>query len=237
MNLYLSRVRLRDTPNVAALAHVLLPNETNARISATHRLLWSLFADTPDRRRDFLWREDGGESWRRRTFLILSARAPQDAHDLFAIDEPKVFAPVLSPGERLRFRLRASPGAAESHPGGEGRGKRVDPLARALRGLSPEERRKTRDAVTQRVGAEWLARQGRAAGFRLVVDEDGPRLRVEGDAWRVLPRENGRPVRFSSFDLEGELVVEEPAVFVVALARGFGRAKAFGCGLMLIRRP
>jgi len=32
------------------------------------------------------------------------------------------------------------------------------------------------------------------------------------------------------------LTVEDPPLFLVALAAGFGRARAFGCGLMLIRR-
>jgi CRISPR system Cascade subunit CasE len=32
------------------------------------------------------------------------------------------------------------------------------------------------------------------------------------------------------------LEVVSPDVFLEALARGFGKAKAFGCGLMLIRR-
>ncbi|RVU14165.1 type I-E CRISPR-associated protein Cas6/Cse3/CasE [Methylobacterium oryzihabitans] len=241
MSLYLSRIRLARAPDTAALAHLLMPPEDNARIAAAHRLIWSLFADAPDRSRDFLWREDGGAGWQRTTFLVLSARPPEDLRGLFEIDEPKVFAPALSPGQRLRFRLRASPGASEMRPHGQ-RGKRIDPLARALRDLPREARGGERDAVTQAVGAHWLRRQGAGAGFRLAEEAEGeggsrPLLRVDGDAWRVLPRDGGRPVRFSSLDFEGELVVEDPAAFLAALARGFGRAKAFGCGLMLIRRP
>ena len=45
-----------------------------------------------------------------------------------------------------------------------------------------------------------------------------------------------RPLTFSVLDLEGELEVTDPALFLRSLAAGFGRAKAFGCGLMLIRR-
>lgn len=45
----------------------------------------------------------------------------------------------------------------------------------------------------------------------------------------------GQP-QFGILDLRGSLTVTEPATFLAALARGFGRAKAFGCGLMLIRR-
>lgn len=237
MTLWLSRLHLNHAPDLAALAKLLLPEEENARIAASHRLLWSLFADGPDRTRDFLWREDGGSATRHKTFLVLSARRPENRRDLFDL-ETKEFAPVLAAGQRLRFRLRASPSASEARPHGE-RGKRIDPLAKALRGRSKSDRREVRDTVTQRVGAKWLTRQGPAAGFRLSQGEDwedGPLLRVEGDDWRILPRPGAKPVKFSSLDFEGELVVEDPALFLSALARGFGRAKAFGCGLMLIRR-
>ena len=44
------------------------------------------------------------------------------------------------------------------------------------------------------------------------------------------------PIRFSVLDFTGVLEVRDPAAFLAAIARGFGRAKAFGCGLMLIRR-
>ncbi|MFC7557472.1 type I-E CRISPR-associated protein Cas6/Cse3/CasE [Pseudoroseomonas wenyumeiae] len=37
-------------------------------------------------------------------------------------------------------------------------------------------------------------------------------------------------------DLTGILVVRDVALFLPALAAGFGRARAFGYGLMLIRR-
>jgi CRISPR system Cascade subunit CasE len=37
-------------------------------------------------------------------------------------------------------------------------------------------------------------------------------------------------------DFEGVLEVTDPVRFLAALANGFGRARAFGCGLMLIRR-
>ncbi|MET7245814.1 type I-E CRISPR-associated protein Cas6/Cse3/CasE [Methylobacterium sp. EM32] len=240
MSLFLSRVRLRHAPDTAALARLLLPEDDDARIAAGHRLIWSLFADSPDRERDFLWREDGGSAWQRTTFLVLSAREPSGGGGLFDV-ETKPFAPDLSVGQTLRFRLRASPGASEPKPGAK-RGKRIDPVARALSGLDKSAREEQRDAITQTVGADWLARQGAKAGFRLVEDRDEkgrsrPRLRVEGDDWRALPRDGARPVRFGSLDFEGEIVVEDPAKFLAALARGFGRAKAFGCGLMLIRRP
>lgn len=227
--LYLSRIRLRDDASVAALAGLLLPAQEDESVAAAHKLLWSLFADSPERARDFLWRDDGGARWRRRRFLALSHRPPEDRAGLFEV-ESKPFAPALGAGQRLRFRLRASPSSSVPTPGAK-RGKRVDPVALALSKVPAAERPEWRYTVLQQVGRDWLTTQGDRAGFRL--PEGG--LGVDGEDWRSLPRQGARPVTFSTLDFEGVLEVADPEVFHGALARGFGRAKAFGCGLMLIR--
>ena len=41
---------------------------------------------------------------------------------------------------------------------------------------------------------------------------------------------------YSTLDFEGVLTVSDPDPLLPAIARGFGAAKAYGCGLMLIRR-
>lgn len=229
--LHLSRVRLRSDAAVAALADSLLSKETDQNTVKVHRLLWSLFADAPERTRDFLWRDDGGSSWRRRTFLTLSTRPPEDRVRLFDM-ETKPFAPSLSAGQRLRFRLRASPSNNERRPGAK-RGKRRDPVAHALHGLSREERAKRRYDVLQQVGRDWLARQSERCGFRL---PEGAPLVVDGEDWRALLRGSAMPATFSVLDFEGVLEVIDPAMFLQHLSTGIGRAKAFGCGLMLIRQ-
>ncbi len=60
---YLSRVRLRRDVSAGALAPLLVPDDDTGA-AAGHHLLWSLFADAPDRRRDFLWRALEGEAER-----------------------------------------------------------------------------------------------------------------------------------------------------------------------------
>jgi len=228
-SLYLSRIRLRDDASVAALAGLLLPAGEDQGAAAAHKLLWSIFADGPERARDFLWRDDGGTRWRRRTFLALSQRLPEDRARLFEI-ETKPFEPALRAGQHLRFRLRASPSANVRVPGGK-RGKRVDPVALALSKVPRAEWAERRYDVLQQVGRDWLAAQGARSGFHL--PEHG--LAVDGEDWRSLPRGGGAPITFSVLDLEGIIEVTDPDLFQPALARGFGRAKAFGCGLMLIR--
>jgi CRISPR system Cascade subunit CasE len=239
---WLSRVQLRPDPSAAALAPVLLPAEADARAGVTHRLLWTLFADRPERRRDFLWREEGrgGLQPGRAAFLVLSARPPEDRHGLFAL-ESKPFAPLLAPGDRLAFALRANPVVSRPNPA-TGRPRRHDVVMDRLHALPREARAESRYAATLAAGRAWLEAQGGRAGFRLIdtpdaTDGSGSRLRVDGyDQIRINRGRGQRPVRFSALDLEGVLEVEAPDRFLAALYGGFGKARAFGCGLMLIRR-
>ena len=61
---------------------------------------------------------------------------------------------------------------------------------------------------------------------------------------RSLPDHDGTPIvvrtpqgdEIGVLEFEGVLTVTSPAEFVAAVLQGFGRAKAFGCGLMLIAR-
>src|SRR5436305_12422909 len=77
----LARARLRRDRPADALARILVPEELGARLGAAHSLVWALFADCSDRRRDFLWRE-----MRPGEFLILANRPPVDPHNLFELE-------------------------------------------------------------------------------------------------------------------------------------------------------
>jgi len=221
MTLYLSQIRLSRAPSAQALAPLLTPCGGGKRRSAAHNLLWSIFSDGAERRRDFLWREEGAGQ-----FLTLSARPPQQT-DLFETHQVKAFSPQISAGDRLAFSLRAN--ATRFKRGGA----RVDVVMDALHSIPKETRAEARMQIAQTEGEAWFARQGPKAGFRLLAAQ------VENYSAEVLeghrgPRK-GQP-QFGILDMAGQIEVTEPAAFLAQLAQGFGRAKAFGCGLMLIRR-
>ena len=219
---YLSRATLRRDASAASLLPLLRPDESDSHHTG-HHLVWSLFADSPDRRRDFLWRETT-----RGTFYVLSARKPITNHTIFRLDEPKVFAPALATGDRLRFSLRANPVVRRRGP--DGRSTKHDVVMDALRQRAGD-RREARLEVMRESGSAWLAGQGRGAGF----DVDRV-LDVDAYEQHSIPRRGALPVRFSTLDIEGVLRVRDPSLFLKAILRGFGSAKAYGCGLMLIRR-
>ncbi|NVN10119.1 type I-E CRISPR-associated protein Cas6/Cse3/CasE [Nguyenibacter vanlangensis] len=225
MSGFLSRVALRRDAPIQALARLLVPEGEGARHGAAHHLLWTLFGDDPERKRDFLWRQvEGGR------FMVLSAREPVDAHNLFDM-ETRPFDPVLNEGDRLRFLLRANATIDRKAPG-RTRSQRHDVVMDALHRLSPGDRAAGRETVVAAALDAWLGRQGARAGFVPAL----PVTLTGCDVLRV-PRSGGRgTASFGVVELTGELRVTAPQPLLAAIMQGFGRARAFGCGLMLIRR-
>lgn len=223
--LYLTRARLRRDPSIASIAPLLLPTDASPRAGAAHQLMWSLFAGNPDAQRDFLWREDQSG-----TFFILSCRAP-DESPVFNT-ETKEFAPLLAVGDKLRFTLRANATRSLKEPDAP-RGKRADVVMAALKSVAPCQRASARPGLILKEGRAWLETQGTRHGFTLV---EGADLSVDGYDQLQIPRVGNRPITVSTLEFDGALTVTDPVRFLASLARGFGHAKAFGCGLMLIRR-
>ncbi|GBQ20404.1 CRISPR-associated protein Cse3 [Acetobacter estunensis NRIC 0472] len=223
---FLSRVSLRRDAPVQAIARLLVPEGEGRQHGAAHHLLWTLFGDDAQRSRDFLWRQmDAGR------FMVLSMRQPVDAHGLFDI-ETRDFAPCLKEGSRLRFLLRANATVDRKTPG-RARSQRHDVVMDALHRLPSAERGCAREGLVPAVMGAWLERVGDRAGFA----PDLETLVIENcDVWRI-PRAQGRSQAiFGVVDMTADLTVRAPDIFVPALMRGFGRARAFGCGLMLVRR-
>ena len=226
--LYLTRARLRRDAPLTALAPLLMGKGKGSGRSnhPGHHLVWYLFADGADRRRDFLWREaEFG------TFYTLSARYPHDPHDLFDLAEPKHFAPALSAGDWLSFSLRANPVVRRRTSDRAGSAKH-DVVMHALRKHPRGERAPHRLEVAREAGFEWLAMQAANAGFELEKEH----VTVDRYEQHRIGRDGSAPMSFSTLEFEGVLRVAEPGALLSRIRHGFGAAKAYGCGLMLVRR-
>lgn len=223
MSLYFSRLTLNPAPSSRALIQLLNPENANAAADAHHRLIWTAFSDAKGRTRDFLWRYDGDNR-----FYTLSARPPRPG-DLFDKPAIKTFEPNLAIGDRLNFVLRANATKVSKQAGG----KRVDVVMDLLHDAPKGKRAEMRMKLAQLAGEAWVSRQGAAKGFAPL------KTVVEGYTVLELRPETtkraNRP-RLGVLDLSGILTVTDPDLFLPALAQGFGRAKAWGCGLMMIRR-
>lgn len=247
--LFLSRARLRFRRGeaLASVASLLLPAPGAERNAAAHRIVWLLFQSSPDAGQEMNWRQtEQGYLWRDDgdgRYLILSREPPRDPHNLFEL-ETKEFAPKLSEGDRLRFALRANPVVASkaefTHEQKRNRGKRVDVVMNALTAVprtdwtSGTGRAFARDRLVTETTQAWLERQGSKHGFKLsagFVAEGYSQVQVARG-----PGHRRRSAGFSVVNLAGEITVTDPSALLARLPLGFGSAKAFGCGLMLIRR-
>lgn len=255
---FLTRVRLRRDPALAALGEVLLPDDDSRRLDVNHRLVWSMFAGEPDAPRDFLWREEAPGR-----LIVLSLRPPPAASPILEVIASKPFGALPEKGARLAFALRANATVSLARHGTKKNGKRlsgkpVDVVMHALRAtpgrrgpdgrmsapLAPGKGRafvrdallgwsEAQDADPRRPALDWLERQGAAKGFAL----DRAATKVVAYRRATLARGEGKPpAAFGVVDFEGVLTVEDPDAFRAASLAGFGRARAFGCGLMLIAR-
>lgn len=236
-DLFLSRARPRAT--LERLGPVLFPDDASRRTDIGHRLVWAMFPEDLVER-PFLYRETAptgaGGRQGRGEFFVLSHIPPSRGEDLFEI-ETKPFAPVLAVGDRLRFSLRANPTTQRSETvDGRRVSRREDVVMKALHDVPREKRADERPRLVRQAGLTWLARQGESAGFVLPDPEaiavDGyDQVLVDADG-----RRKGRRAVHARLDFEGVLEVTDPARLVARIASGFGRARAFGNGLMLIRR-
>ena len=227
--LYFTRARLKPQNSVAALTPVLFSNN-KIEPHAGKALVWSLFADADNRKRDFLWRWDSGSPGKLKgEFLILSSRTPNDAHSLFNL-ESKEFSPSLSLGDRLAFRLRANAVIRKVTPGKKHSIKH-DIVMNAL----PDNKRLRKDARWQAIvetGTQWIIRQLAAAG----AEADSKNVLVDGYEQHKVPTGPRKSIEFSTLDFDGILTVKDPIRLMEVMSCGIGSSKAYGCGLLLIRR-
>ncbi|MBU3890988.1 type I-E CRISPR-associated protein Cas6/Cse3/CasE [Methylosinus sp. KRF6] len=240
--LYLSRATLRSVPSLESLAPVLAPTDPAARSQVDHRLVWSLFAEDRDATRDFLFRrEDRGAPTTRACFLILSRRPPDRASPLFDV-ETKEFAPALAKGDRLGFSLLANPAVTHWRVvDGKKVRRRDDVVMHALATIPSGERTERRPQIIEEEGRRWLESQGARTGFAISATDalkiDGyDQIEIDRDPVRARTARGKQTISASILSFDGCLTIVEPELFLESLARGFGRARAFGCGLMLIRR-
>ena len=204
-----------------------------ANLFREHQMIWNLFDNAPDQQRDFLYRCEDRPS-EPPFYYLLSARRPLDGNDNLTV-ETKPFEPRLQQYDRLQFQLRVNAVVTRKADDHGKRRIRRDIIEAAIdeyRKSDPSGESWPPPAVIHHEAAtKWLQRQGEKHGFQpgdcLISNHRFHKVRKPGDT-------NKR--QFTSLDIQGSLVVTEPEAFLTMLQQGLGRSKAFGCGLMLVRR-
>lgn len=214
-----------------------------------HQWLWRFLAAEPGTPRDFLFRRRDGEN-NMPGFYVVSKRKPQSFSNAWRV-QSRDYDPQLQEGQRFAFELRANPVVTHTV---NGKSRRDDVVMQekkrllAERGLlrwtdwpDVDESKPALYELVQARCLDWLERRAEQAGFRVLSrelhDEQGVRnvkaVRADGYAQHRAERKD---IRISTIDFTGELEVTNASVFHKKLFEGIGPAKAFGCGLMLVRR-
>jgi CRISPR system Cascade subunit CasE len=195
-----------------------------------HQALWHLFDPDPQAARDFLFHRD--DQSRRPVYYLVSRRMPADREGLWAI-ETKDYAPQLQAGQVLAFNLRANPVITRTDTTGKSR--RNDLVMDAKKKLGWKDQsalqRQPMAQLVQEAGEQWLhSRQDRLGAHVTSIRSDGYRQH------RSYKRGQNNAIRYSTLDLQGTLTVTDEDKLLDVLFHGIGHARAFGCGLLLVRR-
>lgn len=201
----------------------------NPRIAATrgiygmHQDVWRLFADSPDRKRDFIYRQDEN------VVLAVSERKPEDDFGSWVI-ETKDYAPIINDGETLSFSLRVNP-VVKSRK--SGKWQKHDAIQHERKKRLAEGGDADRFLVAQEVIVSWLQKRKEQLGFSVASNS----VLIENYLFNQrMHKPNGKQGIISCVDVQGVCTVTNVDALKNTLFSGIGSAKAFGCGLLLVRR-
>ena len=89
--------------------------------------------------------------------------------------------------------------------------------------------------VVDQAYQNWWLIKAEKNGFKCISNQHEQVVQAVGYQKHHMP-EKGAKASFNSVDLTGELTVTDVELFTKLLVCGVGPAKAFGCGLMMIKR-
>ncbi|MFF3427233.1 type I-E CRISPR-associated protein Cas6/Cse3/CasE [Streptomyces sp. NPDC002602] len=141
--------------------------------------------------------------------------------------EPLTIDRTFRIGDRVAFRTVVNPVRSVPPPPG-----------------SPSKTRGTRVPHTRPEHVKgWFARRLQPPGEPAIAPDGVTRIGADADtdqiAVRMLPNTSSpaphKGLRIGRAEIKGTLTVTDPETFVAALAQGIGHARAYSCGLILVR--
>lgn len=223
--MYFSRVKIKKGPDLFTL----LRQDDCKDNYISHQILWKLFPNDGSKKRDFLFHKDSKSELPQ--YLLVSKEIPVESKGVFI--ETKPYNPVLKKEQQYGFSLIANPVVSKRIEGEKHSTKHdvwmnAKQIAKAKNLDRLETLNMCEDAVKK-----WLVNKGLSCGFSVIEDD----LVIDGYIQnRIYKKKQANPIRFSSIHYQGILTVTDPDEFVNVLYNGLGKSKAFGCGLMLIKK-
>lgn len=202
-----------------------------------HQWLWRFLPAPSGTPRRFLFRRRDVDGLPR--FYVVSPEEPRAPSPHWQVAS-KRYAPVVNAGDVFDFDLRANPVVTCRNANGKAARHDVVMQAKKLllreRGLArwtdwtgPD--RPAHAELVQQNASAWLVARCDRLGIELIGSDEA--LRADGYEQH---RGKGGALRLSSVDFSGRLKVVRPEVLREALYSGVGHGKAFGCGLLMLRR-
>ncbi|MEE4491023.1 type I-E CRISPR-associated protein Cas6/Cse3/CasE [Streptomyces sp. BE230] len=226
--------------------------QTLLTLDSRHPFVGKMLIDAQDMHRTVMsgflgWLEDGTQSPRSQmgilstwTVDLRQARLNLVVQSSLAADwsripsaalaenpEPLTIDRTFRTGDQVAFRAVVNPVRAVPAPAG-----------------SPPKRRGTRVPHTRAEHVKgWFARRLQPFGEPAVAPDGVTRMGADTDTDRIAVRmlpvvsspASHKGLRIARAEIKGTLTVTDPKSFVASLAQGIGHARAYSCGLILVR--
>lgn len=197
-----------------------------------HQELWRLFELDPDADRDFLYRRELLPDALQ--YFVVSQREPVVPNNSWRI-ETKPYHPKLTSGQKLAFQIRVNPVVTKKNT--DGKSRRHDVVMDRKMEIGYQElagtERPPMAEIIQQTAEGWLQKRAENHGFTV----EPKAIRAEAYQQQLASKKGGKtPIRYSTLDITGVLTVADTQLFNSSLLYGLGPAKAFGCGLLLVRQ-
>lgn len=198
-----------------------------------HKTVWDMFSDDPEKKRDFLYREEERNGVK--MFYLVSQNIPLNETDMWAV-ESKPYDPKIYNGSQLKFSIRANPVVIKPNKQGSLRKHSVVMDAK-IRCRNGGQKIPPTNELVNSEGLKWLAKMGERHGFTFNPKQVAVVGYNESFFYKPIKNNDEKKinVKLVTMDFTGLLTVTDEKAFKKALFDGIGPSKSFGCGLLMIK--
>lgn len=203
-----------------------------ADVYSLHQKIWALVSWNRNQKRDFLYRVEYDTYQKIKHIYLLAPNQISSQNNIRIAVSPK-YQPQLEAGEFLYFKLRANPIIKRKENGkAKEYGIIMDAKHQFNKNGQNYQKQFSLDELIHDVGIKWLVRKGEQHGFSVKQFE----VIIDNDCEYPVKPPGKQAFTLRTLDFEGRLKIVDTDRLKKALFEGIGSAKAFGCGLMLVRR-
>ena len=197
-----------------------------------HKKIWELVSRSENQKRDFLYRVEYDAYQNIKHIYLLAPHQIASRNNLKIAVSPR-YQPQIETGECLYFKLRANPIIKRKKNGkAKEYGLIMDAKHQCKKNGQNYLDQFSMDELISDVGMKWLGRKGEQHGFSVKRFE----VKIGNDREYSIGSPRKETFTLRTLDFDGVLTVVDPGLFADALYKGIGSAKAFGCGMMMVKR-